>query len=160
RIVGADGVFTQHRAGICRVAEYRNCKRESSLHLINGRELPISCGGTGPGVVAHRWNRIDSAQSKAVPHVTSRAFLGGEIIIVLRNGSFEHRRAKIRSVTQVLRPCVVSEERQSVRIAATYVYVSGVIPALRRVLQEVDGAYRKTDGAARAARRRGHIGDA
>lgn len=40
--VGANGILSQHCAGIRGVAEHRNGKRETGLHLIYGRNVPIS----------------------------------------------------------------------------------------------------------------------
>src|SRR5690349_24934188 len=87
-----------------------------------------------------------------MPHVATGALFCGKIVVVLRDRGLKHRRAKIRSVAQVLRPSVVAQESKAARITASHVDISRVIPALRRVLEKIDRADRETDCAIRASR--------
>jgi len=50
-------------------------------------------------------------------------------------------RAEVRSIGKVLRVRIVRQQTQSVRIPAPNIDITGVVPAFRRVLQEINGAY-------------------
>src|SRR5207245_10534121 len=54
---------------------------------------------------------------------------------------------EIRSVTEVFRPSVIAQESKAVGVAPAHVDISGVVPALRGVLQHVNRTDRKADGA-------------
>src|SRR5947207_9225441 len=76
-------------------------------------------------------------------HVTTWTLLSGEVAIVLRDRAFIHGRTKIRSIAEIFRKGVVSEKTQAVGVPAAYVHISRVIPALGRVFQQVNRAYRE-----------------
>src|SRR5262249_19952365 len=102
---------------------------------------------------------IDSAQSEAVFHIASRPFFRRQVIVILRNCGLKHRGTEVRRITQVLRPGIVSQESPTANITTANVHIAGVVPALRRVLQEVDGTDRETDGAVGASCRGRNIRD-
>src|SRR5258708_23068412 len=83
-----------------------------------------------------------------MPDITGRALSRIEIAVVLRNGCLKHGRTKIRGVGETLGKRVVGQERKSMGVTPAHVDVAGVVPALCRVLQQIDGAYRErqTDG--------------
>ena len=72
-----------------------------------------------------------------------RPLFGVQVVIVLRRGRLEHRRAEVRRVLERLGEGVVGQEAEAVGIAAPHVHVAGVIPALRGVFEQIDGADRK-----------------
>src|SRR4051812_7970146 len=76
-------------------------------------------------------------------HVTSWTLLSGEVAIVLRDRALIHGRTKVRRIAEVFRKGVVSEKTQTVGVPAAYVHISRVIPALGRVFQQVNRAYRE-----------------
>src|ERR1700751_2202070 len=76
-------------------------------------------------------------------NVAARPSLSGEIIVVLRDGAFVHGGAEIRRVGQVLGQCVIRQKAEAVGILSADVHVSGVVPTLRRVFEQVNGANRK-----------------
>ncbi len=89
-------------------------------------------------------------------YITARPFFGVEVQVVLRDGRFVHGRAKVRRIGQVLGIGIVGQKAQAVRIATSQVNVARVVPALRCVLQQVDGADRESlalDNGGRATRR-------
>src|SRR5882724_7217887 len=121
--------------------------------------MPVLRGSPRPKRSVERRQVVNAAQRKAVAYVASRSFFGIEIPVVLRNRSLVHGRAKVRRIGQVLGVSVVRKKTQPVRIAAAHVRVTSVVPALRRFLQQVDGADRKclalNDGSGAAARQYG-----
>ena len=106
---------------------------------------------------AHGVRAVDRAEREAVADVAARALFGVEVVVVLRNGGFEHGRAEVRSVLESLGEGVVGQEAEAVRVAAAHVDVAGVVPALRGVFEQVDGAHREAswlDDRRRSAGRR------
>jgi hypothetical protein len=91
-------------------------------------------------------------------NVARRSALGGEIIVVLRDCRFEHGRTKIWSIAEVFRPGIVRKECKAAREASTDVDVTGVIPALCAVLQQIDGADWKTNLIVWAPASRSRVG--
>lgn len=67
-------------------------------------------------------------------------FFRVQIVVILGHGRFEHRRAKIGRVTEVLRESVVPEQAEAVRITPAKVDITGIVPASSGVLEDVDGA--------------------
>src|SRR5207302_19457 len=123
--------------------EYRDRERKAGLDLVNARDAPIFRRSAQTTGVGKSRQRIHRAEYKAMTNVAPGAFFRGQGVIVLRNGSLKHRRPEIRRVAQVLRPGVVAEEGQTMREAAADIDVPGVVPALCRVLQQVDGTDRE-----------------
>src|SRR2546430_14545219 len=76
-------------------------------------------------------------------NVTGESLLETEIGIVLGRRRLKHRRTKVGRVTEVLRKCIVSQERPTAREAPANIYVARLIPTLRRILQQVDATNRK-----------------
>src|SRR6266576_5347078 len=89
------------------------------------------------------WNVVDSAYGKAVANVTGEPLLSGQVGIVLWSSRLEHRRSKVRRITEVLRKRIVGEECPPTSKPATDVHVTSFIPALRRVLEQVDATDRE-----------------
>ena len=79
--------------------------------------------------------------------IASWSFLRGQIVIVLRNRGLEHRRTKIRRVTEVFCPSVIAQKRETARIAPAHVDIPCVVPTLRGILQQVNRARWEADGA-------------
>src|SRR5580765_9000212 len=73
-------------------------------------------------------------------YVAAGSSLRLEIAVVLRNCAFVHRGAEVRGIRQILGQGVVRQETQAVGIFAAHIHVAGVIPALRGVFEQVDGA--------------------
>src|SRR4030095_14481967 len=86
---------------------------------------------------------VDSAQRKAVPNIASRAFFCSKVVVVLWNRGLEHRRAEIRGIRQILCKRVISENGRTALVAAANIDIASVVPALCRVLEEVDTANRE-----------------
>src|SRR5580765_2990265 len=105
--------------------------------------MPVSDDRSYESAVFQRRNVVDRAKGEAMPDITARTPLGIEVAIVLRNRRLKHRRTKIRRVAQILGPGIVRKKRQPLRISTSHVDVTCVVPALRRVLEQVDGAHRK-----------------
>ena len=78
-------------------------------------------------------------------YIASRPFFCFQIVVVLRNRGFKHRRAEIGSIAQVLRPGVIREESKPPHVAAANIDIASVIPALRCVFQKINRAHRKAD---------------
>src|SRR6202030_4799210 len=75
------------------------------------------------------------------------ALFRGEIRIVLRDGGLEHRGAEIGSVAETLGIGVVGKQAETVRVTAADIDIAGVVPRLRGIGEQVDGA----DGSAESA---------
>src|SRR5262245_12765178 len=86
---------------------------------------------------------VEGAERTTVPNIASRTFFCSKVVIVLGDRGFEHRRAKIRSIRQILCKCVIPENGQPPLVAAANIDIAGVIPALCRVLEEIDTANRE-----------------
>src|SRR5215469_17650540 len=92
--------------------------------------------------------------------VASRAFFSVEIIVILRNRRFIHRRPEVGRVRQVLRIRVIRQKAESIRVTAAYIDVASVVPALCGVLQQIDRANRKSlalDYRIRATKRQSSV---
>src|SRR5438046_8081539 len=85
-------------------------------------------------------------------------------MVILRNGGLVHGGTEIRSIGEALGKRVVGKKTQAVRITAAEVDVTRVVPALRAVFEEIDGADRESQalndsiGATRGQRSIGHEG--
>ncbi len=160
--VGADGVFADHGSGVGGIAEDRDREWESGLHLVFHRAAPVACDGASQIVPSPRFWTVDRAQRKAAADVAAQAFLSIQVVVVLRSSRLEHGRAEIRRVLERLSERVVGEKAQAVGVTAAHIHVPRVVPALRCVLKQVDGADRKrsvegwrfSDGG-----RKGAVGD-
>src|SRR5436190_813108 len=104
------------------------------------------------------WNVVDGAYGKAVANVTGEPLLSGQVGIVLWSSRLEHRRSKVRRVTEVLRKRIVGEERPPASKPASDVNVASFIPALRGVLEQVDAADRERGAGNGDVRRQNHAG--
>src|SRR5713226_9202774 len=91
--------------------------------------LPPECG-----------NVVNAAQGKAMADVTARAFFSVEIPVVLWDGRFIHRRTEVWRVGQIFGESVVGQKAEPMRIAAADIHEARVVPALRGVFQQIDGA--------------------
>src|SRR5579871_1141519 len=162
RIVSANRIFSQHSPGVCGVAKYRDGEWHSGFNLVNRAELPVLGDEASPVLPPECRNRVDAAERQAMANVAARPFLGGEIVVVLRNRGFVHGRAEVRRVSQILRERVIRQQAQAVRILAAYVDVTRVIPTLCRIFESIDSADGKSlalnrgSGAARGQNRSRH----
>src|ERR1041385_2601970 len=104
--------------------------------------MPVSGHCAKSCELEHR-NVIDGAKSKAVPDVATQALFGIEISVVLWDGGFVHGSAEVGSIGEILRVGVVREEAEAMRIASADIDVASVVPTLRGVFQQIDGAHRK-----------------
>ena len=73
--------------------------------------------------------------------IAARALFGGEVVVILWDCRLEHRRTKIWCIVECLGKRVVRQKTEAVRIAAAHIHIARVVPALRRVFEEIDGAY-------------------
>src|SRR5438128_2279269 len=121
--------------------------------------MPVFADCSHEAVVVPRWNVVNGTQRKAVADVAGGTALSVEGAIVLRDRRLEHGRAKIGRIAQIFRPRVVCKKSKSAGITTADVHVARVVPALRAVLQQVDGADGEADLTARASARRGSVGD-
>ncbi len=140
--IGADGILADHGSRIGSVAKDGDGQRESGLRLVLDGPAPITREGLSQVAGAKGARGVDRTESEAVSDVAGGAFFCIQIVVVLRNGRLEHRGAKVRSVLERFRERVVGEETEAVGIATARVHIACVIPALRRILEQVDG----TDG--------------
>ena len=101
---------------------------------------------------------VHSTHRETVAYIAAGTLLSGQVVVVLRDGGLKHRRAEVGCVAQVLRPGVIREQREPMLITPAHVYISGVIPALCRVLQQVDGADREAHLSCGASRGRSDVG--
>src|SRR5215831_2747471 len=110
--------------------------------------MPIfgECPHHGPAPKG--WQIIDSAERESMADIAGRTFFSCQITVVLRDGGLEHGCTKVWRVRETLGEGVVSQEGESMCITAPHVHIAGVIPALRCIFQQVDGA----DGENRAYR--------
>src|SRR2546423_35290 len=76
-------------------------------------------------------------------NVTGESLLETKIGIVLGRRRLKHRRTKVGGIAEVLRKCIVSQERPAAREAPANIYVARLVPTLRRILQQVDSTNRK-----------------
>ena len=157
RNIGANRVFSQHRAGVSRVSEHGNRERKAGLNLIYRGDLPIFCDRLEQTRLLPARQVVYGAQRETVPDVTTRSLFRRKVIVVLRNGRLEHRRTEIRCITEIFRPSVIGQESEAARVAPAHVEVSGVIPALRGVLEQIDSADGEADSTIGAARCRRYI---
>ena len=105
--------------------------------------MPILRQHLRPQHAAVSRNIVNAAQRESMPHVAPRPFFSIQVEVVLRNRRFVHGRPEVRRVAQVLRQRVVGQKAQPVGVPASHVDVARVVPVLRAVLQQVDGADRK-----------------
>src|SRR5438105_14158612 len=99
-------------------------------------------------------NAVNSAEREAMADVAGQPFFRTQVAVVLRNRGFEHRRAKIRSIAQALGKRVVREQAEPECVAPAQIDVTGVVPALRGVREQLDGAPSGANRARWAARGR------
>ena len=112
-VVRANRILADGGSCICRVAENGDRERKAALSLVERREL-ASCVSTRLRARrVKRGNVIDRAEHETVTDIASEPFLRAEIVVVLRNGRFEHRRSEIRRIAQILRPGVIRKQAQS-----------------------------------------------
>ena len=83
--------------------------------------------------------------------VAGQPFFSGEIVVVLRNRGFKHRGTKIRSIAQALGVRIVREKAEAVSVTPPSVDISGVVPTMSGVRQQVDGAHGRAKRARRAS---------
>ena len=157
-----DRILAQHSSGVRGVSEYGDGERHSRLNLVDGREIPVLGYEANPFPPPESGNIVNAAQGETVADVTARAFFGVQIPIVLWDGRFVHRRTEVRRIGQILSQGVVGQKAEPVRITAPHIHVARVVPTLRRVLQQIDGADRESftlhdgGGAARRQHRARH----
>src|SRR5258708_21807857 len=89
-------------------------------------------------------NIVNTAQGETVADVAARAFFGVQIPVVLWDGRFVHRRTEVRRVGQILGEGIVGQKAEPIRIAAADIHVTRVVPTLRGVFQQIDGADRES----------------
>src|SRR5438105_2378827 len=99
------------------------------------REHADPCGGRERGNVEH------AAERETMADIASRTFLRVQVAVVLGDGGLVHGRTEVWRIGQGLGICVVSEKAKAVGVLAADVHVPGVIPALRRIFEAIDGAY-------------------
>src|SRR5947207_3474845 len=78
-----------------------------------------------------------------MPHVAGEAFFSEQIGVVLRDGPLIHGRAEIRGIGEILGVSVVDEKGEAVGEAPPRVYPASLVPASRRVFQQVDPRHRE-----------------
>src|SRR6266404_7730640 len=124
--------------------------------------MPVLGYQAKPFLPPESGNVVNAAQGETVADVTARAFSRVQIPIVLWDGRFVHRRTKVRCVGQILGEGIVGQKAKPVRITAAHIHVAPVVPTLRRVFQQIDGADRESltlhygGGAARRQQRARH----
>src|SRR6266478_1913774 len=106
--------------------------------------MPVLAYQTNPLPPPKRRNIVNAAQREAMAHVTAGAFFEVQIPIVLGNRRLVHRRTEVRCVGQILCEGVVRQKTEPVRIPAADIHVSGVVPALRGIFEQIDGADRES----------------
>src|SRR6267378_4831541 len=99
---------------------------------------------------------IDGTHREAMAYVARWSLFRGQIRIILGSGRLEHRRAEIGRIAEVLRKRIVGEECPPSSKPASDVDITGFIPALRGILQEVDPAHRKSCVGNGDVRRQAH----
>src|SRR5205085_7602517 len=78
------------------------------------------------------------------------------IAVVLRDRAFVHGRAEVGRVRQVLGIGVIRQKAETAGILPANIYVTGVVPTLRRIFEQIDCADRERlalDDGVGAARR-------
>src|ERR1700682_4703030 len=75
--------------------------------------------------------------------VASRRLFQSQVRIVLRRCRFKHRRAKIRRIAEILCVSIVGEKGPTFSKTASHIHVTCLVPALCRVLQQINAAHRK-----------------
>src|SRR5882762_6808138 len=124
--------------------------------------MPVLGYQAKPFLPPESGNIVNAAQGETVADVTARALFGVQIPIVLRDGRFVHRRTEVRRVGQILGEGIVGQKAEPMRIAAADIHVTRVVPTLRGVFQQIDGADRESftlhygGGAARRQHRARH----
>src|SRR5260370_30402760 len=106
--------------------------------------MPVLSYQANPLLPPKRRNTVNAAQRETMAHVTAGAFFKVQIPIVLGNGRLVHRRSEIRRVGQILGEGVVGQKAEPARIAAADIQVSRVVPALRGILEQINGADRES----------------
>src|SRR6267154_80432 len=106
--------------------------------------MPVLAYQTNPLPPLKRRNIVNAAQRETMADVTARAFFKVHIPIVLGNRRLVHRRSEVRRVGQILGEGVVGQKAKPMRIAAADIHVSGVVPALRGILEQINGADRES----------------
>src|SRR5712664_809754 len=124
--------------------------------------MPVLGYQAKPSLPPESGNIVNAAQGETLADVTAGAFFGVQIPIVLRDGGFVHGRTEVRRVGQILGEGIVGQEAEPMRIAAADIHVTRVVPTLRGVFQQIDGADRESltlhngSGAARSQHRAWH----
>src|SRR6266851_648627 len=106
--------------------------------------MPVLSYQANPLLPPKRRNIVNAAQRETMADVTAGAFFKVQIPIVLGNRRLVHRRSEIRRVGQILGEGVVRQKAEPMRIAASDIHVSGVVPALRGILEQINGADRES----------------
>src|SRR6267142_6444583 len=124
--------------------------------------MPVLSYEAKPFLAPESRNIVNAAQREAMPDVAPRALFKVQIPIVLRDGGFVHGRTEVRRVGQILGEGIVGQKAEPMRIAAADIHVTRVVPTLRGVFQQIDGADRESftlhygGGAARRQHRTRH----
>src|SRR6266436_1751391 len=106
--------------------------------------MPVFSYQTNPLPPLKRRNIVNGAQRETMAHVTAGAFFEVQIPIVLWNSRLVHRRTEVRRVGQILGEGVVGQKAESTRIPASDIHVSGVVPGLRGILEQINCADRES----------------
>src|SRR6202000_1585833 len=102
------------------VTKNRDGKREASLHLENCGCTPVLRHKLREVIARPCGNVIHGAESKATPNIACRAFFRVEVIVILRNSCFKHRRAEVRRVSKAFSKRVIGKKTQTTRITAAH----------------------------------------
>jgi len=101
-VIGADRIFSEDGPSVGGVAENGNREGHAGLRLVDGGDLPVGGEQTCPGGSGNAGYRVDGAQGEAMTDIATGAFLGGKIVVVLRDRRLIHGRTKIRGIGEVL----------------------------------------------------------
>src|SRR5258708_2061316 len=106
--------------------------------------MPVLSYQANPLLPPKRRNIVNAAQRETMADVTAGAFFEVQTPIVLGNRRLVHRRSEIRRVGQILGEGVVGQKAEPMRIPAADIHVSGVVPALSGIFEQINGADRES----------------